>query len=122
VRLSPSEGLRFAIAWTEDWAANYGVALLAIAGMLAVGIGVSSYALSGPVSTERGRIVGFGTYATQFGDQPLLKVEMSDGRVIELQAPDPIIRGCRVGSQIELMRRPHDLQVSPRGCVLGGGP
>ena len=121
MRLSRSARLQFAIAWTEDWAANYGVALLVIGGMLAIIIALYSYALSGPVSAERGKVVGFGTYATQIGDEPLLRVEMKDGRVIELQAPDPIIRGCRLGSGIELLRQAHGIRTSPRGCVRPKG-
>ena len=62
------------------------------------------------------RVVRFGSYSTDVGDRPLVVVQLADGSIHQLMAARSILRECRVGSRISLVRTGAGLQVGIRGC------
>ena len=59
-----------------------------------------------------GRIVGFGSYASQLGDQPLILVELPSGSKREVFAARQDLNGCKVGGAFQLIQR-----VRPTGSL-----
>lgn len=120
MKLSRSARLRFGLELAGQWIADYGRAMLAVAGLLALAIVAMDYFFQGEAKPEAGMVAGFGTAAYYTGDEPLVTVRTKDGRLVQLPAP-PAVRVCRIGDRILLIRRPHSLMVDPRGCRGAGG-
>jgi hypothetical protein len=116
VKLSRSARLRFRLEQADQWVADYGRALLVVAGILAAGTAAMLYAYRGEAKAQTGTVVGFGTYAIQTGDETIVAVRMKDGRLVQVSGPQAAIRACRIGDTIHLISRPHSLGVDPRGC------
>lgn len=90
--------------------------LLTILAILAVAAGSLIYSRAGREVTETGIITGFGTTPGMTGDGPKVLVRVSDGRVLQLTAPDRVLAGCRVGMRVSLLRQGDFVQPAPFAC------
>lgn len=93
------------------------VTVLEVGGILAAVVAAILLWRDGPPHDELGRVVRFGSYVTELGNQPTVIVRAADGRQRELKASPEALRHCRVGDTVRLIRTEHSLQVDPRGCL-----
>lgn len=70
-----------------------------------------------PAQEEVGRVVAFGSYATDMGNKPLIAVELADGSRKQLLISRPKLQTCRVGDRIRLVRKAGILGVHFRACL-----
>jgi hypothetical protein len=68
-----------------------------------------------PLAVEA-RVIRFGSYATEEGNEPLLFVRLSDGTVRQVRVHRANVRSCRVGGLARLMKRGSLLTLQPGGC------
>lgn len=91
-------------------------AAIAISLLVTVTIIVIVLKQGGPSNIEKAIVVGFGGYADDLGGHPIVIVAGENGQRNEVKATPPLLSGCSVGSQIQLLRKPHSLSVAPQGC------
>ena len=97
-------------------------AWIAIGGIVALVIGVPVYLRSGQVTIEIGAVISVGSngsYPKGTRDTLFVTVRAKDGRQYDLGALAPALLGCKIGSQILLLRTSHSVSVDPRGCRVG---
>ena len=88
------------------------VGVLLIAAVAAVALVVTEQ----PTAVEA-RVIRFGSYATEEGNQPLLLVRLRDGTVHQVRVHRANVKSCRVGGLARLMKRGSLLTLQPGGCV-----
>ncbi len=79
-------------------------------------VGVAAYKKSEPSIIETGKVVRFGSYASDLGDRPTVIVITEDGHENTIVAPPGSLNRCSTGSRISVIRRPHSLSIAPIGC------
>lgn len=104
------------VAIGSSWKAILLILMLGV-GALMLGRSASRTAKA-PAKEEMGRVIRFGSYADEMGDQPLIIVELSDGTKKQLMIWRPQLQTCRVGDRIRLVRKAGVLRVHTRGCMV----
>ena len=108
------EGLSYRIGY-HWWAALF---MLAAAGLF-VAIGVLVTNLHVPPAEElEVEVVRFGAMPSRWAPGAITVVRLPDGRVGEVRAPMRLLRGCRPGGKIRVIRRGAMLFVHPLGCTI----
>jgi hypothetical protein len=116
MRLSRSATIRFALERTVVGIAENWLAIVTVVGIGFLGILGGYFLYSGPTQTESAEVVGFGIYENEIGTHPIVRVRLADGGIAEVASTTSIVRACRAGSRIWLLRRRHSLAVDPAGC------
>lgn len=93
------------------------VTALEVGGILVAVVAAVLLWREGPTHEKLGKVVRFGSYATELRNQPTVIVRAADGLQRELKASPEALRRCRVGGAVRLIRTEHSLQVDPRGCL-----
>lgn len=93
------------------------VTALEVGGILVAVIAANLFRRDGTTHDELGKVVRFGSYATDRGNQPKVIVRAADGRQREFKASRGALRHCQVGDTVRLIRTEHSLQVDPGGCL-----
>ena len=92
---------------------------LLVAGLLlltAASVAVFWLQTAGPSTQETGTIVSLGNSPGSEGQSAIVGVRTANGITRQLQAPRRLLVGCRVGDDIEIIKRKHSMEVSPSGC------
>ena len=63
-----------------------------------------------------GRVIAFATRADDFGEQPVLTVQLPDGSTHVVLASRAAVARCRLGSRISLVTRRAGYRVGMQGC------
>ena len=104
------------------WIRQYGGAILTAAVLCALLAGLLHLAVRHRPSTgatpapEDAEILRFGLWESKWIHQPVVIVRTRDGAVRQLIATPPILRHCRKGSRIRLVRTGATLRVDSKGC------
>jgi hypothetical protein len=91
--------------------------LLALGALLIAALAVVALIVTRAPARVEAKLIRFGSYATEEGNQPLLLVRFSDGTVRQVRARPSDLRSCRVGRMVQLMRRGSLLTLQPGGCL-----
>jgi hypothetical protein len=121
MRLSRSAAIRFAVERILVGIGDTWQAIATVIGIALFGIISLQFMTAGRVTVEPAAVLGFGIYEDQVGSHPIVRVRLSDGGVAEIPTSTSVVHGCREGSRIWILRRPHMLSVDPRGCPPGFG-
>lgn len=87
--------------------------------MFALLAGIACYAVKQaayPTEAREATVVRFGLSSDYEGNNPLVVVRTSDGRLHQLHAHRSKLIGCKTGAPIRLMKRGTLLSVDPAGC------
>lgn len=107
------QGLRF--FWHDHWRVIVTLAVVAV-GVGALGVWATRD-LGEAAVEESATVTGFGSYDSKFGDRPAVAVRFADGRTAQLSASAAILRNCRIGAAIRVMRHGRLTRVGPGGCA-----
>ncbi|WBX85969.1 hypothetical protein [Sphingosinicella microcystinivorans] len=103
------------LALKDSWRA-----LAVFGGMIAIFAGVAFYGASlasKPAALVEGRILRFGTYATEYGERPLVVVQLKDGATVAVRIGRSEVAACRQGSPIRLLKRGNGWATPPQACT-----
>ena len=105
----------FRQSWSQRLAPSWKLAVLAalLIGMVAV----AARTLTAASTRVDARVIGFGSYATEEGNLPILQVRLGDGTNQQVRVRRSDVGACRVGSAVHLMRRGSLLTLAPGGCL-----
>jgi hypothetical protein len=78
--------------------------------------GAVFYVRTGESEFDTGVVTGFGSYAHETVNQPLVLVRLSNGRVQQVVAPRQTLHSCTVGQPINLMRQGQVWRPAPFAC------
>lgn len=105
---------RLALLLPQYWHAALAIAVAAAA---VIGIGLWKHADSGDFVEEQAEILEFHALVRGEHNVAHLSVRLGDGSVRELTTPAIVVRGCRPGSRLRVLRGSASIRVSPLGCA-----
>ncbi|MDC0887056.1 hypothetical protein OAS19_04625 [Altererythrobacter sp.] len=70
-----------------------------------------------PSSVEIATVVGFGSFPSELGDRPLVRVKLGNGSEKALLAPHTIARMCTIGDRIRVVKKGIKHRIGPQPCA-----
>jgi hypothetical protein len=89
----------------------------AVAAVVIIAIGLWKYEDPSQVVEEQAEILRFGSHDSKSGNHPIVFIRLRDGIVRQVPVSRDIMRQCRSGSPIRILRGRNTFRISPMGCA-----
>lgn len=107
--------LRYRLFWLRQERLTLAVAAACIA-LVAGALFYLGRQQAKPVEAVVGTVRGFGMRAEETGNYPTIIVESASGLIIQRRASSAMLRACREGDRIKILKQGSLTRLDPSGC------